>query len=209
MHQMSNYGILLSMLLERSEVMPNKPFRPDQFGDDRWEWFEAHLTPQLKNRLYFEALMILHNQQDAEDAVAFARLHAILKLHQLKKEESFYSWMLTILRREARHIKAKGLRNTITFCQYCNIERNMPVYSPEQQIIDRERKNQLLDAVNQLKSPEKEIVTMRNWRGMSLLEIAKELGLNYHTTRSKYTRAIHMLMDILKKEGGDNNHENL
>lgn len=187
--------------------MPNKPFKSDQFGDDRWEWFEGHLTPQLKNRLYFEALMILHNQQDAEDAVAFARLHAILKLHQLKKEESFFSWMITIVRREAHHIKAKGARNSITLYQYYAMERSKPVSSPEQQIISRERKDQLLDAVEQLKSPEKEIVKMRNWQGMSLLEIAKELGLNYHTTRSKYTRAIHMLMDILNKEGGDDNHE--
>lgn len=197
------------MLLERSEIMPNTPFKPDQFGKERWEWFEAHLTPQLKNRLYFEALMILHNPQDAEDAVAFARLHGILKLHQLKKEESFYSWMVTILRREARHIKTKGARNSITLYQYYHIEHNKPVCSPEQQIIDSERKNQLLDAVNQLKEPEREIVTLRNWHGMSLLEIAKKLGLNYHTTRSKYTRAIHMLMDILNKEGGDDNHEKI
>lgn len=189
--------------------MPQKPFKPDQFGNERWEWFEGHLTPQLKNRLYFEALMILHNQQDAEDAVAFARLHAVLKLHQLKKEESFFSWMITIVRREARHIKANGARNSITLYHYYTMECHKPVCSPEQQIISKERKDQLLNAVKQLKSPEREIVTLRNWHGMSLLEIAKKLDLNYHTTRSKYTRAIHMLMDILNKEGGDDSHEKI
>lgn len=186
--------------------MPNRPAHQDQFSRERWEWFQAHLTPQLKDRLYFEALSIVHNQQDAEDALAAACLHAILKLHQLKKEDRFYSWMFTIVRREARHIKAKNTRCMITFFQYKN-EKAQSVTSPEQQVLAQERKEQLLNAIEQLKSPEKEIVRLKNWYGMSLLEIAKKLNLNYHTTRSKYTRAMHALEDILNNKGGDGSDE--
>lgn len=197
---------MLLISLERSESMSDKPIRPDEFNDKRWEWFEAHLTPEIKNRLYFEALRILRNPQDAEDALGLAYLHAITKLHQLKSEDRFYPWMFTIVRREARHMDAKTARSMSAFLRY-KLDCIKPMATPEQQVIDSERKEQLYNAIEQLKSPEKEIVKLRNWENLSLLEIAQKLGLNYHTTRSKYTRAMNSIANQLKGQGGDDSHE--
>ena len=188
--------------------MSDHPFNNDRLDDKRWDWFEKHLDSKTRGRLYHEAYKILRNPKDAEDALSIAFLHAVCNLHQLKSEDRFYPWLFTIVRRDAHLMRKKLARNVIVSYRY-SIDRTSTEYSPELRVIEDESKRQLHEAIAQLKSPEKEIVVLRNWRGLSLLQIAKMLGLNYHTTRSKYTRALAMIRNRLTDKRGDNKDETI
>lgn len=185
--------------------MPPKKSAPTQ---EQWEWFEAHLTPEIRSRLYKEAYRILQNTADAEDILQDAIQIGVFNLSHLRSEDKFYPWMFTIVRREAnRCLRREKKLNNITYAflyikEYCEIG-----ITPDKIVITKEESERLRREIQRLKSPEKEILLLKLRTSKSLKEIAKELGLNYHTTRSKFTRTCNLIKQRLNDEGGDDRHE--
>ena len=197
-------AIILSTLLERSENMTNLPPKKGSPTGEFWAWFEAHITPQIEKALFREAFFIVWNYHDAQDAYSNALEHAVRHLWQLRSEDRFYQWMCTIVRREASHLRPK--KQFLLFSDTQHDMRNLESDANlENDVLGKELAQQLRKELDALKSPEKEILILKGQSNRSLKEIAEELHLNYHTTRSKYQRTIKYLRK--KLEAGDDGHE--
>ena len=69
------------------------------------------LYARIYKELYRFALYTMKHPQDAEDAVSEAVIAAYENIHKLKKEESFRSWIFTILANQCRR-KLKNVQRT-------------------------------------------------------------------------------------------------
>lgn len=193
---------------ERSESMTNK--RPDKNAptQEQWDWFESNLTHETRKRLFNEAYRILQNKSDAEDVLAEAIQIGICKLSHLRNRDRFFSWMFKIVRREAcHHLERENKRQSFRYRLLFFKEQRESSATPDKLLISKEEQAQLRREIERLKSPEKEILMLKLKTNKSLKEIAEELGLNYHTTRSKFTRACNLIKQRLDNEGGDGSHE--
>lgn len=177
-------------------------------SQEQWNWFESHLTPEIRKRLYNEAYRVLQNKSDAEDIMEEAIRIGISNLSRLRNEDRFFSWMFKIVRREAyHHLKREKKIRTIKQ-EFIFIRDHYDVSPmPDKLLINKEENERLRREIDRLKSPDKEILMLKLTTSKSLKEIAAELGLNYHTTRSKFTRVCNLIRQRLADEGGDGSHE--
>lgn len=179
--------------------MSNTPPDKHSPGAQRWEWFIAQLNPKTEQALYRVAYRVLRNSADAEDALQEAYVHGADCCWQLKDADHFFPWMYSIVYREARRHQKKNSRKRLFDNWKNNLRMTETVADPERILLSQEEFERLHQEVENLKSPEKEIVVLKSTTDMNLLEIAVELGLNYHTTRSKYTRALTRLRHTLSE----------
>lgn len=188
--------------------MTNKLPKKSAPTPEQWAWFESHLTHEVRKRLYNEAYRILQNKSDAEDILQDAIQIGAFNLAHLRQEQKFYSWMFKIVQREAYHhlvreSKTKRMKVAFLFVKDCYDASS----TPDKLVITKEERARLRREIDRLKSPEKEILMFYLTTRKSLKEIAAELNLNYHTTRSKFTRTCNLIKKRLESEGGDGSHE--
>lgn len=172
---------------------------PLQTQEERWEWFMAHLSDQEIKALYREAYRILRNKEDAEDVLQDALLIGAQKCHQLRDEKKLFSWMFSIVRREATaHYEHFSLH---TFWMQAKLKLFLTAKADDmdQKLMNDFERQCLLEALENLKFPAKEIVLMHINDRMNFPEIAKRLNMNYHTVRSRYTRTLHEIKADMEK----------
>lgn len=154
------------------------------------EWYEA-IYPQMYRVAYY----YMRNQHEAEDAVQDAVLTAYEKRYQLKDKEKFRSWMMTILVNRCKTRMKKWFQKNE------NVEE---VSAVEERQLGREEDfatNAVVKQVFfQLEEEERLIVGLSIFGGYKGEEIAKMLGKNHSTVRSKYRRALQKMKKELEVE---------
>lgn len=154
------------------------------------EWYEA-IYPQMYRVAYY----YMRNQHEAEDAVQDAVLTAYEKRYQLKDKEKFRSWMMTILVNRCKTRMKKWFQKNE------NVEE---VSAAEERQLGREEDfatNAVVKQVFfQLEEEERLIVSLSIFGGYKGEEIAKMLGKNHSTVRSKYRRALQKMKKELEVE---------
>lgn len=175
---------------------------------EQWKWFETHMTPEVRKRLYNEAFRILQKKEDAEDILSHSMELGISNLSRLRSEDKFFSWMFTIVRREATHyLKNENKMQSVKYAFHLIKDYYEASAIPEKLVIAKDERERLRRQIDRLDSPEKEIMLLKLRTDQSLKEIADELHLNYHTTRSMFTRTCKRIARNLKKEEGDGSNE--
>lgn len=121
-----------------------------------------------------------------------AAIRGALFCHKLRSEDKLFSWLFSIVRREALSYRAEqrdipkvnGYHEISPFLvsvDYCDIESDW---------LASEERHRLRKAIHELDDHSKQIVTIKLTTESNLREIAQCINLNYHTTRSKYRRAL-------------------
>ena len=173
------------------------PTKEEYTPEERWSWFMEHFTPQMEKALFAEARRILGNTHDAEDVLQEALIRGATRCWQLRDERKLFQWMYTII----RHLSFDK-HNDRVHAAICSMRLatgiiyNTP--SPEDFLIDTQNQEVLLEAIDHLRSPEKEILIYKMTTNMKLVDIARQLHLNYHTTRTKYRRTLEHLARLLR-----------
>ena len=137
----------------------------------------ARLVHEYMPNLYRLTLGILHNREDAEDAVAESILKAYEKIHTLRNIESFRAWIMQIAANEARRIYAKNKRST----PLENVEDYMPEFMDEH--------HELWDIVMKLDTAYREVTILYFYEQLSIKEIGKILHIPEGTVKSRLYRA--------------------
>lgn len=173
---------------------------PLETQEERWEWFMAHLSDKEMQALFREAYKILHNKEDAEDVLQEALLKGATKCHQLQDEKKVFQWMFSIVRREAiAHYKRFSLHTVWAQAKLLLFQPTEEELSIDKKLLSDYERQCLLQALDHVKSPAKEIVYMHINEHMNFPEIAKKLNMNYHTVRSRYTRTLHEIKAEMEK----------
>ena len=134
----------------------------------------SELYAQLYQELYKFALYTMKHSQDAEDVVSETVIAAYENIKKLKKEESFRSWIFTILMNQCKkHFK-----------QNSETEELKDEITAEE--VSQEENYDLLQAFQMLDGEERMILS-------SSEEIGHMLAMNPATVRSKKSRALEKL----------------
>ena len=141
----------------------------------------SELYAQLYQELYKFALYTMKHSQDAEDVVSETVIAAYENIKKLKKEESFHSWIFTILMNQCKkHFK-----------QNSETEELKDEITAEE--VSQEENYDLLQAFQMLDGEERMILSCSILEGYSSEEIGHMLAMNPATVRSKKSRALEKL----------------
>lgn len=140
--------------------------------------------------LYHVSMSILKNETDCADAVQETLLRAYEKLHTLKKEEFFRTWITRILIHECYGMLRKR-KKSVPYEEYMENTRAGE---------DRQY-SQLYCAVLELPEELRMPVTLYYLEGFSVRETGNILGIREGTVKSRLSRARKLLKERLEEEG--------
>lgn len=152
----------------------------------------SRLYSTIYKELYKFALYMTKHPQDAEDAVSEAVISAYENMPGLKSEESFRSWMFTILGNQCKKLLKRNQKDLMQKEKYSDRENTAEFHEPDYaQWHDVKRAFELLDEEEQY------IVAFSIFGGYQSDEIARMLGKNAATVRSRKYRALEKMRGAL------------
>jgi RNA polymerase sigma-70 factor (ECF subfamily) len=143
---------------------------------------------------------------DAEDAVQEAFVKAYRALDRFRGGSPFRPWLLRIVANEARNRRRSAGRRTGLALRAAEDRRpGDAAPSPESAVLDRETRESLVDALNELRPDDREVIAARYFLDLSEAETAEVLQLPRGTVKSRLSRAIGRLRTQLEiADGGPN-----
>lgn len=146
---------------------------------------------ELYSRIYVElykfALYTLKHPQEAEDAVSDTVVTAYEKISSLKKEESFRSWIFTIL---SNHCKNQFRKRNQTY----ELDETYPSKESDYAV-----SQDVKSAFWKLDDEERLIVSFSVFGGYQSDEIGQMLDMNPVTVRSRKKRALEKMRVVLQE----------
>lgn len=146
---------------------------------------------ELYSRIYVElyrfALYTLKHPQEAEDAVSDTVMAAYEKISGLKKEESFRSWIFTIL---SNHCKNQFQKRR----QAYELDEDYPAEESDYSVLQDVKR-----AFWNLDEEERLIVSFSVFGGYQSDEIGQMLKMNPTTVRSRKKRALEKMRTVLQE----------
>lgn len=153
----------------------------------------SKLYENVYKDLYYFALYMIKNPQDAEDAVSETVLSAYENIHNLRKEEAFRSWIFKILSNVCKKkLKVKGRQEAFESQENWEESANNAPQS------NYEEKMDVKNAWELLTDEERQIIALSVFGGYKSEEIGRMLAkegesVNANTVRSKRSRALEKL----------------
>jgi RNA polymerase sigma-70 factor (ECF subfamily) len=151
-----------------------------------------------KLRLFYSALRLLGNAEDAEDAVQEGLLAALRNLHRFEGRASLATWLTRIvvnaclmrlrsLRTHEWESIEKPIPGQRDFCLVDMLIDGRP--SPEQVCVRNEQRRILNQGLKSLSRPHRRALSLHDLQGMTSREAAVTLGLSEGTVKSQVHRA--------------------
>jgi RNA polymerase sigma-70 factor, ECF subfamily len=168
------------------------------------------LIVKYQDRIYNTVVRICGNRDDAVELTQDAFVKVLESIGSFEGKSAFYTWLFRIAvnltinhcRRRirtsteplevsltGRSIAASGLRAMLS-------DDGSP--DPARLAIDKEMRELVLKALQQLDSEHRSIVVLRDIEGMSYIDISETLGIEMGTVKSRLSRARTMLREILE-----------
>lgn len=153
------------------------------------------LYDHYKDKLFNYAFYRLNSKEDAEDVVQDTALTAFEKLHKLKNDDAFSSWLFRILYCGCTKYIKNQIKN----------KDNDDIEDYKNAIFDRYENKleqyEILESLSILKDEEKNIVLLSVISGFNSKEIAKITGYSAVNVRQKLKRSLaKMKKYFLQKE---------
>jgi RNA polymerase sigma-70 factor (ECF subfamily) len=149
------------------------------------------------NRLYRFALGYLKSEEEAEELIQEVFTIIWEKRKELKEELSFRSFLFTI----AFNIIKKHFRTRAQLARYLG---QAPVSDTDNNTTELTNYNSLKqyidELVEQLPLKRKEIFIRSRYKGMSIMEIAREMNISHKTVENQITEALRFLRTHLNEE---------
>lgn len=179
--------------------------------------FEAfdQLVQLHEGRVYWTAMQILRQREDAEDVVQTSFIRALEHLDSFREDAAFATWLHRIAVNTALKTlrKRKGLSTvplggpesedgTVPHPHYV-AEWNLP----PQRLLEREELRDLLDtAIAELPEKHRLVFVLRDVEELSVAETAEALGISEANVKVRLLRARLALREALTKVFGDDAH---
>ena len=153
----------------------------------------ASLYSEVFQDMYRFAFYTLGNREDSKDAVSEAVLSAFSSIKNLRKEEAFRSWIFRIL-----FVKCKERRR-----EYANQTLELDEAALKTAFLEGLEEHTLVrKAFFELDQEERLLIGMHLFCGYKSREIAELLHMNENTVRSKESRALKKMGQMLNGEEG-------
>lgn len=149
------------------------------------------------NRLYRFALGYLKSEEEAEELVQEVFTIIWEKRKELKEELSFKSFLFTI----AFNIIKKHFRTRTQLSNYLSYKGGNDTDDNTTELTNYNSLKQYIDElVEQLPLKRKEIFIKSRYKGMSIMDIAREMNISHKTVENQITEALRFLRKHLNEE---------
>ena len=151
------------------------------------------LVERYKERIYYLALRMVRNHQDALDLSQEAFLKAYKNLRSFKGKSTFYTWLYRIACNTCLNfIKREKFRSFLSFGDLRK-PFSRPQDSPDFSY-ERDQLSQAIDkAISKLPPKQRMAFVLHHYEGLTHQEIAKLLGKSEGTIKANYFQAIKKL----------------
>ncbi|MCR5040820.1 MAG: RNA polymerase sigma factor [Clostridia bacterium] len=139
--------------------------------------------------MYKFALWYLKNSHDAEDAVQDCALYAYKNIAFVKKPDSFRSWLFRILANKCADITRERKKRA-----------DLDVGDIEQAFFDDYEDGSVTRLLGRLEEDDRRIVTLAVLGEFNSREISKITGLKDSTVRSKLSRSLKKLREMIQTD---------
>lgn len=157
------------------------------------------LVERETRTVYGACLRILGRPQDAEDVTQESFVAAYRSIRTFRGEGSFRGWLLRIATRQAfRRLSQR--RTTVDLDAIPEPRLADASSEPTRLVVDRERRNEVRDAVVALPEPYREVVALRFFGELSLAEVAETTGRPINTVKTHLRRGLERLRPTLGGE---------
>jgi RNA polymerase sigma-70 factor, ECF subfamily len=151
------------------------------------------LVIRHRRQVYFLALQLLGNQDDALDVSQDAMLRFFAHLHRFDAERPVRPWLFRIVRNLALDLfRRRKVRQTESLDAALDEDGERPKIDPADPSVDLDRdllqgqlRRRLFAALNQLTPMQREIVVLRDYQDLSYQEIAEMLEIPLGTVMSR------------------------
>jgi len=148
------------------------------------------------------AWLVSGSAADAEDAAQEAFVKAWRALGRFREGAPFRPWLLAIVANEARNRRRSGRRQDDLALRVAEDRPSGDAApSPEAAALATEQRRLLLAAVGRLGESDRQVIACRFFLELSEAEMAAALGCRRGTVKSRLSRALHRLREVLAEQG--------
>ncbi len=152
------------------------------------------LLKKYQQEIYYFVLRMVGRSQDAEDITQMAFVNVFRSLHKFKKQSQFKTWLYKIAFNLClNHLKKNKVRETEEL-DYSMASDDDPAAT----VVDRERKEQLAQAIEELPEKQRLTVILRTYHDLSYQEVSQVLGCSEGAAKANF----HFALQKLKKKLG-------
>lgn len=143
------------------------------------------------------AMGILHQQQDAEDAIQNSIIAMAKYINAVGDVEDYrtISYVRTVVRNTSIDIYRKKFRQDVSYEEM--LMETSDCFDLEKMICDSEEIRRIVVAIDQLEESYREVLSLFYFNELSPREIADVLNRPYNTVRSQINRARKRLLKLL------------
>jgi len=149
---------------------------------------------------------LLGDQAAAEDAAQeiFLKIHRAVARIDPSRDPA--PWLTTIAYNHCRDIWRSSThrmqRRSTSLQESPDLGERLPGTSdtPEGEALARERESQVREAITRLPEPQREVVLLHDYRGLTHEEVAEIVGASHAAVRKRYSRALAALGQLLEEQ---------
>lgn len=149
------------------------------------------LVERYQERIFNTLVRVLGSRDDARDVTQDAFVQALLKLESFRGDAQFYTWLYRIAMNLAlsQRRRRKPTESLDAVKENLGTEPTVQQPTAAQQLIQRERAEQLQAALLQLSDEHRQILVLREMEGFDYVAIGEILEMPVGTVRSRLFRA--------------------
>jgi RNA polymerase sigma-70 factor (ECF subfamily) len=156
------------------------------------------LVEQYRSILFGTAYLMIRNRGLAEDVVQEALIQMWKHLPSLRLHSSFKAWLVRIVVNEAKQQFRKKQVPTVPLEQASEVETDSD--EVEMTLIQGEERQQLRQALEKLPPEQRESLVLRYFSEFTVPEIAAVTGQREGTIKSRLSRGLERLSEILRND---------
>lgn len=174
----------------------------------------AELMDRYKDSIYFMALKMVNNKDDAMDLAVETFAKAFKNLDKFKPDFAFSTWLFRIATNNCIDFIRRKKLKTFSIDTFSDEPGNdMPfqiksdALNPEEKSIKNQQAKELRMIIDGLPQRYRTLIILRYYDELSYLEIAEQLSLPLGTVKAQMFRARDLLSNVLNRRKKNTNSD--
>lgn len=159
---------------------------------DIYAW--EKLVKEYENMVYHIAYRMMQNEQEAKDISQEIFIKVYRNLPKFDEKSTFSTWLYRIaINTCIDALRKNKTKQTISWEQHIEQNKNETITytteTPEEICLQKEKQNNIMEALQNLSPEHKAVILMRDIQDMTYGEIAECLSVSLGTVKSRIARA--------------------